>query len=308
MPERSDTLRTHIRGLLTRWPDWAPQLAPFKVEAAWTLGDWAEMEEALQHGAEGGNIALAGVVLAMQKHSSEPVLQRAIQDARLELGSAVSADHRQYARAYESVLGLHMLHELDLIRTSGACMAGRAGINQVGLVNRDMSVLRETLRDRLSTTMPSYRIRESLLGLRRTAFALRYVALVMTSDTYDELNRTTSPANQAQLKAEIGLTWIASSKIARKAGHEQTAYSALLQAKEAKAPFAFVQQAKLLRAMGEPLKALTDLFNNLRPLQSGVHLGLPVLNADGDPVSTKQNHRYLSKVSLRSRYATAVTG
>ncbi len=79
------------------------------------------------------------------------------------------------------------------------------------------------------------------------------------------MTHANSPANQVHLKAEIGLAWIASSKNARKAGHEQTAYSATLQAKESNAPFAFVQQAKLLKGHGEALKALIDLENGLKP-------------------------------------------
>ena len=107
------------------------------------------------------------------------------------------------------------------------------------------------------------------------------------------------------LKAEIGLSWIASSKIARKAGHEQTAYSATLQAKEAEAPFAFVQQAKLLKGNGEPLKALTDLENGLKPLlaECGISnlaainpVGSSELPIDVDGTQDKTKQRSLSKV------------
>jgi serine/threonine-protein kinase ATR len=102
------------------------------------------------------------------------------------------------------------------------------------------------------------------------------------------------------LKAEIGLSWIASSKIARKAGHAQTAYSATLQAKEAEAPFAFVQQAKLLKGNGEPLKALTDLENGLKPLlaECGITVlaGSVELPIDVDGTDDKTKQRSLSKV------------
>lgn len=104
-----------------------------------------------------------------------------------------------------------------------------------------------------------------------------------------------SPANQVRLKAEIGLAWVASSKNARKAGHEQTAYSATLQAKESDAPFAFVQQAKLLRGHGEALKALSELENGLKPFLVETNTA-GVIDLDATPDKTRK--RSVAKVSL----------
>jgi serine/threonine-protein kinase ATR len=66
-----------------------------------------------------------------------------------------------------------MLHEVELIRKSSLNMGSRFGVNRSVLVKHDMTVLRDSLRDRLATTMPSYRVREPVLGMRRTAFSLR---------------------------------------------------------------------------------------------------------------------------------------
>lgn len=76
-----------------------------------------------------------------------------------------------------------------------------------------------------------------------------------------------SPNNLAELKNERGMAWLTTSKIARKAGHVQTAYSAILQAMALHAPITFVQQAKLMRANGQPLKALSELENILPTLR-----------------------------------------
>lgn len=62
----------------------------------------------------------------------------------------------------------------------------------------------------------------------------------------------------------IGLTWLDSSKIARKAGHWQTAYSAMLQAQRRAAPYWFLESVKLTKATGEPLRALQELEHALR--------------------------------------------
>ena len=63
---------------------------------------------------------------------------------------------------------------------------------------------------------------------------------------------------------EIGQSWIASAKIARKAKQWQTAYSATLQAQHSNARFCFMESAKLVKATGEPLRALQDLENSMR--------------------------------------------
>jgi alanyl-tRNA synthetase len=46
----------------------------------------------------------------------------------------------------------------------------------------------------------------------------------------------------------------------------QTAYSAILQARQSEAPFAFVQGAKLLTSMGQALRGLQELQHTLDPL------------------------------------------
>jgi len=63
------------------------------------------------------------------------------------------------------------------------------------------------------------------------------------------------------LNREIGKSWLASAKIARKAKQSQTAYSAMLQAQQRKTPYCFIESAKLLKSTGEPLQALNELEN-----------------------------------------------
>jgi serine/threonine-protein kinase ATR len=63
---------------------------------------------------------------------------------------------------------------------------------------------------------------------------------------------------------EIGISWLASAKIARKAGQWQTAYSAMLQARQSSSQFSFIESAKLVKATGEPLRALQELEKSIR--------------------------------------------
>jgi len=98
----------------------------------------------------------------------------------------------------------------------------------------------------------------------------------------DIIQRTLDSGQQGDGDNVIGLTWLDSSKIARKAGHWQTAYSAMLQAQRRAAPYWFLESAKLTKATGEPLRALQELEHALR---SSSH------------VEDQENHKSKAKVS-----------
>jgi hypothetical protein len=100
------------------------------------------------------------------------------------------------------------------------------------------------------------------------------------------------------LAGELGRSWLASAKIARKAGQWQTAYSAMLQAQQNKARFTFMESAKLVKVMGEPLRAIQELENSMRSL--GL-LDDNILDLTGDDEET---HQTKAKVHHRFSFYT----
>jgi serine/threonine-protein kinase ATR len=231
-----DTLRTHIRGVLSRSPAWSTELAAFESEAAWIIGDWATVESVGNRGPP-----IAQVLLAVQKRQDiEPIVKAARQD----MGRAINS--HSFARAYDPILQLHLLREIQMIYSADKAITSiRDPVNRNAIIEQHTRQLTFSLSDRFDTAAPAFRVREAILSMRRTAFSL-----------------ATSPL----LKPDIGLAWITSSKIARKAGYEQTAYSATLQAQQVDAPFTFLQHAKLSRMNGGAYKALTELENAVKPL------------------------------------------
>lgn len=224
--------------MLSRHPQWSDRLAAYEAEAAWIIGDWETVERL-------GDCAPAvGKVLDTVRRRGD--LPQALSWARQQIGGEIK--NVQYSRAYDAVMRLHQLREIEMIHQSdikvlhSASAASNKGVITQSLVED----LQNSLKDRFNTSSPSFRNREMLLGIRRTAFSL---------------------ASATPLRNELGQAWIQTSKIARKAGYDQTAYSAALQAREVDAPFAFVQQAKLLRAHGSTFKALSDLENAVAPLR-----------------------------------------
>lgn len=91
----------------------------------------------------------------------------------------------------------------------------------------------------------------------------------------------TSDRDQDVVRSIIGTAWLATSKIARKAGHAQTAYSAVLQARRMDTPFTFLQSVKLVKAVGEPIRALQELDKALT--KSAIAAEKEVVNLVDEP-------------------------
>ncbi|KAF7326051.1 hypothetical protein MKEN_00456000 [Mycena kentingensis (nom. inval.)] len=242
-----DTLRTHVRGVLTRNPDWQDALSGFQVESAWMVGAWDDVQDLVQRTkAQNSSTVMARVLLAMRSRDSAAVIS-ALSVARSVLGTPISASGaRGYRRSYEVVQDLHRTHELELIYNVMTSLP-TASQRRTQVRQRMVEQLNASLSARLDSTLPTFRAREPILSMRRTAFAL------------------ISSSSQTSAR-EIGRSWLASAKIARKAGQWQTAYSAVLQARQSKAEFAFLESAKLVKATGEPLAALQELEKSMRLL------------------------------------------
>ncbi|KAI0254821.1 hypothetical protein BJV78DRAFT_1273863 [Lactifluus subvellereus] len=237
-----DTLRTHVQGVLTRNPGWKPSLVGFEVESAWIIGDWNDVQ-VLVDGSDASTppIVMARLLLAIREGDSREIAH-ALSRARMTLGNPIVASGgREYRHTYESVLNLHLVHEMELIHRFSSEQV------QLGTTRRSgaQEELTKTLNIRLNSTLPSFRTREPILSMRRTAFGI-------SRQRYDVL------------AGEIGRSWLISAKIARKAGHWQTAYSAILQAQESRTAFSLMQKVRLIRATGEPLRALQELEHYLQ--------------------------------------------
>ncbi|KAG2115849.1 uncharacterized protein F5147DRAFT_751291 [Suillus discolor] len=238
-----DTLRTHVQGVLVRNPGWQSVLADFQVESAWMIGAWDDVHNItanIEH--EGPSVVKARVLLAMR--SGEPLqVEESLKKARLVLGAPIAASGPSgHRRAYDALVDLHMIHELELIHETVSNLPPSSQGRKSAIV-----ALSQILSARLDRTLPTFRVHESLLSMRRTAFSL-------------------STVSRPSITSQVGQSWLASAKIARKAGQWQTAYSAMLQAQYTNARFSFMESGKLVRARGEPLRALQELENSMRLL------------------------------------------
>lgn len=152
--------------------DWERILAPFNIDASLFVGDWNAVEDTITAMEPEGPEAAFGRVLCSMRAGDQAQVERAFFEAREQLGGPIVAAGREsYRRVYDSVVNLHVLNELKTIHESRNAPAK----------------LVQTLRDRLDCTSPSFRAREPILNLRRTAFRLAWVvfhlvALFLTLD------------------------------------------------------------------------------------------------------------------------------
>lgn len=170
----ADTLRTHIEGIISRHPEWAPELANYRVEATWIVQDWQSLSQIVESGAKGPEISKARVLQAISSKDFDKIPEL-LKDARRQIGSTISANHRTYVRNYSALLDLHMLHDLDIIQSTSTDLVTMQNISEA---NKDahrrsqISELKEALSNRLSTISPSFKYQEPVLSMRRAGFNL----------------------------------------------------------------------------------------------------------------------------------------
>lgn len=221
-------MQTHIRGALSQHPEWQSLLNAYEVEGACLLSHWEEVARLVDlPSARSDKHALARLLLAIRMNDANAV-QRALREARQQFGEPmVGVGEPKYEQVYESVLNLQAIEDLAQLYTQP---------------DRSFELTKSQLSSRVAHTLPSFRIREVLLSAHRSGFN------AMRSDVYD----TSDP---------VAASWVQTSKFARRADHRQTAYSAMLQAQQLGAEYAFVQRAKLL-VLDDQLQAAIQVMDH----------------------------------------------
>lgn len=137
------------------------------------VGDWDDVESLVQRiETPTSQIVMARLLLAMRTGDSQSISD-AISMARSVLGAPITAAGvKGYRRAYDAVLDLHLTRELEIIQSS----INNLPMESQGNTQKKRHILAELskmLSGRLDATLPTFRSREPILSMRRTAFALR---------------------------------------------------------------------------------------------------------------------------------------
>ncbi|XP_062988227.1 serine/threonine-protein kinase ATR [Elgaria multicarinata webbii] len=244
------TVITQVNGVLAKRPEWTPELNTYRVEAAWKLTQWDSLENYLA--ADGmsntWSVRLGQLLLSAKKKEAAAFYEtlKVVRAEQIVPLSAASFERGSYQRGYEYIIRLHMLCELE------HCIGPM-------LQQPDSNCVKDSLdwHARIEMTQNSYRAKEPILALRRALLSL---------------------TKRKDYSEQMGECWLQSARVARKAGHHQTAYNALLNAGESKLSELYVERAKWLWSKGEAHQGLIIL-------QKGVDLCFPDSQVPSDTKS-----------------------
>ncbi|KAH9492123.1 hypothetical protein Btru_027012 [Bulinus truncatus] len=247
----------HSSGILANRPRWSSELNSYCIEAAWKLGNWDKLDEALK--AENPlntkwPVMIGKILMAFrQKHESEFVeLLDVARKDQMGLLSAASMEVGSYLRGYENIVKLHMINEIEEFFHVMEDFPMEKDANDVMIVPSSPQLLSQW-ESRLQMAQSTFRTLEPILTLRRT------------------LSSLTQKENHPGLDVQIGKWWLHSAKVARKAGYLQTAHSFLLQARSYSLPEIYLEEAKWLHEKGESLAAIAALDKGIQKHFGGIH-------------------------------------
>ncbi|XP_075124962.1 serine/threonine-protein kinase ATR [Leptodactylus fuscus] len=225
------TVVTQVNGILNSRPEWTAELNTYRVEAAWKLSQWDLVDEYLSTDRKSTNwsIRLGQLLLSSKKKEREAFYDtlKVVRAEQIVPLSAASFERGSYQRGYEYIVRLHMLCELE--HSVKMLLQDSAGDSNTDSLKWPA---------RLEMTQNSYRAREPILALRRALLT------VGKRSGYTDM---------------IGECWLQSARVARKAGHHQTAYNALLNAGDTRLAELNVERAKWLWSKGDVHQALIVL-------------------------------------------------
>ncbi|KAF7692277.1 serine/threonine-protein kinase ATR isoform X2 [Silurus meridionalis] len=243
------TVMTQVNGVLANRPRWKSDLNTYRVEAAWKLSKWDLVEDYLASDEKSNTwgVRLGQMLLSAKKQDSDGFNEK-LKLARREQVvplSAASFEFGTYQRGYEYIVRLHMLSELEHAFTKLQMKSEGSKASDL-MLNWD---------DRLLMTQNSFRAKEPILALRRALLSL---------------------SKECVYEEQVGQCWLQSARVARRAGHHQTAFNALLNAENSHLSELFVEKAKWLWSKGDVHQALIVLQKGVKQcLPEGQHLSDP---------------------------------
>lgn len=260
--------------------------AECKSELLWRLGSYDELEELqLDELRTNWPAQCSQGCLALRR----PLTTRPQFDGLLDgmrgsvleqLRSCSAVQQHSYANAYDSVLKLHLVHELQ-------CSQQLVEQLERGETNPDKEekvMLRyfEDWQYRLQVIQPQVRVQEPIYSFRRNLLA-------------ELQHRLSGRAHLLpHLQTELARLWLNSAQINRNAGQLQRAQLYILKAADYKPPGLFIERARLLWQKGDQVMAINYLEEHL----SSMHAA-----CQGNTKSLPEDQRHLF---FQGKYLQAV--
>lgn len=166
---------THIQGIIPRHPEWSETMSSFAIEASWRLGRWESLDHYLaQPNVPRFETMLGQLISTTRTHGkgqSEETTQKfhdSLKNVRETLiAPLAAASMESYRRAYDVIVKLHMIREVETVFKTNAAYNGNNGENKEELRVKEVNNMLKHWNSRLDLTTPAFRVREPILNLRR---------------------------------------------------------------------------------------------------------------------------------------------
>ncbi|XP_017063687.2 serine/threonine-protein kinase ATR [Drosophila eugracilis] len=228
--------------------------AECKSELLWRLGSYDELEEVQSNWPAQCSQGCLKLRRPLTTRIEFDALLDGMRGSVLEqLRSCSAVQQHSYANAYDAVLKLHLVHELQCSQQLVENLEqDRDQDNQERLMKKYF----EDWQYRLQVIQPQVRVQESIYSFRRNLLA--------------ELQRRLADRSHLlpPLQTELARIWLNSAQINRNAGQLQRAQLYILKAAEYKPTGLFIERAKLLWQKGDQVMAMNYLEEQLSIMRS----------------------------------------
>jgi serine/threonine-protein kinase ATR len=157
-----ETMNSHVSSVLSSHPEWSQTLHSFGIEAAWRLGRWDSLEDFVSKPHKPTFESKIGEIFSAAKAVGGTFLPLAFRNARESIiPQLAAAGMESYRRAYDSILKLHVLFELEqFLSTDFDSLEDGATMSR-------LNVLLDSWENRLKLAAPTLRAQEPILITRR---------------------------------------------------------------------------------------------------------------------------------------------
>ncbi|CAL8101166.1 unnamed protein product [Calicophoron daubneyi] len=241
---------------------WTRRLNAYRTEAAWRLSSWSSLRETanLDVGPASWSVDLGKLFLAIRdKHNSEcsGIMKRLRLNQMSELSAAALEGPGGYARAYETIVRLSSLADVELIASFGDLVhrylnAGELGSSagdDPGSSSVDLQAHLESilnvLEERVKLSQPTFHTLEPCLAIQHAALQLVSLELQSLAESSSKKNATLNTLLD-RIHRALGENWLRRASLTRKFGQFMAAYTCILRAESFGIPDALVEHAKLL--------------------------------------------------------------
>jgi len=174
------TLLSCVEGDIKTHPEWEQQLTDWRIASARKVQDWESLAIALSRSTHPSfEVGLGQLMLDMRDNRVED-FGKHLQQVRCMLIPPLAATSMEsYSRSYESMVQLHLLHELEVAFRSWntSITAGDTLGSQIALAAQGTDSYVDRVRayqpildKRFESMAPSFKVREQVARLRRLAF------------------------------------------------------------------------------------------------------------------------------------------